>query len=432
MRASDRWASMLTILALGCAGPGAADVGVDTGRDAGVDAGRDAGRGGGRDAGQDADLDAGLLWLPLSGTPTGCRLKMASADYVSARTWDIVPCVGTAGCRRLVAPPPVSGQNPFRVEEGHGIHDGARGLVAIFSDDDVHREEWIIDDSGHAIAGFRTSAISAGGSDSCFQSDFDVSASHFAFDLQHIVDPDGIANYLYRGALGSPPTLVGDLRAAFTGGWEQEIRLDGLRTAAWMSFQVVQAAETDGTIAPVTPDSASCAIADVVGDAIFVECSTPTNVHVQLPGGALTPMFDHGINFGLDSDGTDMVWARYTLLDGGVMTELWAAPHTSAPAAVVERLVANVPAGTITGPYDLRVGFGYVALLEQSDRMGIYRLADGARAEIHSPAGQYWSSTVQYVGPEEIALTSSLPRQDPLTDAQLMFVRIDSLTFVRP
>ncbi len=434
MTASRRWAPLLAILALGCAGPGSPDVGIDAGADSGADAGRDGGRDGGRDAGHDADLDAGLLWMPLSGVPSGCELAMASPAYVAARAWTLEPCDDRSGCRRIVAPPPVAGQNPFRVESGHGVHDGSRGLMAIFSDDDVHREEWIIDDSGQALAGFRTAAVSAGITESCFQSDFDVSAREFAFDLSHTVAPDGIANYLYRGALGAPPTLVGDLRAAFTGGWEQEIRVDGPRAAAWMSFQVVLAAELDGTIAAITPNTGGgCEIADVVGDAVFVECVTPTNIEVQLPGGPLTPLFSHGVNYGLDSDGHDMVWGRFALLDdGGVHSELWTAPHTTDPSALVERLLATVPPSDNPEPTDIRVGFGYAALLEQSDRIGVYRLTDGARAQIDSPAGQYWTSFVQYIGPEEIALTAGLPRQDPLTDAQLMFVRIDSLTFVPP
>lgn len=419
----------LVSLASACSGPSPEDAGTDVG----VDAGHDAGHDGGRDAGIDAGRDAAFAdggWIALGDVPHSelCHLYIATPDHVAATAWPIEPCPDRGGCRRIVSPGGPPRTNPFRVERGHGVNDGSRGLFVVFGDTDGYTDEWVVDDSGHAVVGLRTTALTSG--DSCTHVMYDVSTSHYGFVLLRLVQPDDISNYLYRGELGATPDLVVDMRGPFAHGSTQELRLDGLRSAAWMSFQVVQAVEADGSLSAITPGSGGgCEVADVVGDAIFAECVAPTNVFVQLPGGPLTPMFGSGLNFGLDSDGTDMVWLRYVPADGGTQAQVWAAPHTTDPAALRERHIADVPTSTGPDPQDLRVGFGYAAVLEQPDRLGVYRLTDGARAEILAPTGEYWSSFVQYIGPDEIAATSGAPLVEPLTDSQIMFIRLDSLTF---
>lgn len=273
--------------------------------------------------------------------------------------------------------------------------------------------------------GFRTDSVTA---DSCAQTQYDVSSSHYGFVLLSLMQPDSVANYYYRAALGEDPVEVGDLRGPFTSGSSQEIRLDGPRTAAWMSFQHVQAVEASGALSDITATTpGACEIGDVVGDAIFVDCSGPTNVFVQLPGGPTTPLLSSGPSYGLDSDGTDMVWLRYP----PDHIELWASPFTTDPAAVVERHVADAPPATNPNAFEVKVGFGYAALLEQDGVLGVYRLADGARAQIDAPTGEYVSAFVQYVGPEEIAFaTRTIGTRNG--DHTLMFVRIDSLSFVAP
>ncbi len=420
------WAAWLGMLGGGCSGTVADDAGVD----AGVDAGRDGGQDAGPDAGRDAGIDGGWISLAVP-DPTRCELSMATAERVAATSWPIEPCPDRTGCRRIVTPGGPVGTNPFRIERGHGAHDGTRGLFTVLGEFSGNRDVFVVDDGGHALAGFRTRALTPGGT--CTQTEHDVSATHLAFVLLRTIEPDGIAEFFYRGELVAVPSYVADLRAPFAHGGSQELRLDGVRTAAWMSFQSVVAVEADGTESVIAPAlGGGCEVADVVADAVFVECSLPTNVHVQLPGGPLRALFASGVNFGLDSDGTDMAWIRFEPLDGGFQPQVWASPHASDPGAVVERHVADVPGGTNPQPTDLRVGFGYAALLEQSDRLGVYRLSDGARAEILAPAGEYWSGFVQYIGPEEIAATSGVPSTSPPTDSQLMFIRIDSLTFVPP
>lgn len=408
------------------------DAGSDGGTDTGADVGHDGGRDGGHDAARDAALDG---WIAVEGVPdpTLCSLYVASPELVAATSWPVVPCADRGGCRCIVSPGGPVDTNPFRVERGHGVHDGVRGTFIVFSRTTAYQDEWVVDGDGHAVMGVRSSVFAAG-ADSCEQGNWDISSTHYAFDLARVIGSDGIADYMFRGALGAVPAYVTDLRRPFASGWSQEIRVDGLRAAAWMSFQVVQAVEDDGALSAITPGTGGgCAIADVIGDAIFVECSTPTNVHVQLPGGALTPMFSTGINYGLDSDGTDMAWLRYVAIDGGFQTQIWTSPHTTDPSAVVERHVADMPPSNQPDPYDLRIGFGYAVLLEQSDRLGVYRLSDGARAQIDAPTDEYWGAAfVQYVGPEEIAVTSARIDVGPSTDSQLMFIRLDSLTFVPP
>jgi len=286
-----------------------------------------------------------------------------------------------------------------------------------------------VDDAARALMGIRTRAVTSG--DSCTQGFYDVSETEYAFVLLRLVQPAEIANFLYRNRLDLAPAQVTDIRSPFASGTAQEVRLDGVRAAAWMSFQSVQGVEADGTFSVVSPHGESCAIADVVGDAIFIECSMPTNVFTQQPHGAPTPLFGSANNYGLDSDGTDMAWVRFAALDdGGITTEIWTAPHTANPASVHEREIATVPPGNLASPYDLRVGFGYAALLEQDDRVGVYRLADGARAQIDAPVGEFFGrGFIQYIGPEEIVLTSTL-QLSRNGDSQVMFIRLDSLTFV--
>ncbi len=432
MSASSRVVLVLVSVAVfgcGCGGITSDDAGQDAGTDAGRDGGRDTGP---HDAGIDAAEWDGGGWVAAAEVPSGCELYFASAALIRSTTFSIVPCPDRVGCREMTRTSGRVGPRQFLVDMGHGVHDGARGLFVAEGDlEDGWTEAWVIADDGSAVIGARSRPVTAG--DYCSEVAFDVSATDFALDLQRGIHPDGDSEFLYRADLGTTPQLVADLRSPFAHGGVQEIRLDELRTAAWLSTQLVEAAEIDGTLTTLAPPSGECEIADVVGDAIFTECSGPTNVYVQLPGGAVTPLFDPtGRSYGLDSDGTDMAWLRYTLLDGGYQAALWTAPHTTDRSSVHERLVAQVPPDTTAVQVDVRVGFGYAAVLERVNVLGVYRLSDGARAEIDAPAGENWTGFVQYIGPEEIAATSGVPDVSPPTSSALMFIRLDSLTFVTP
>jgi len=414
-----------------CAGSESGDAGVDAGSDAGPE---DLGSDSPRDTGLvDSGIDAWALdggWSPVPGAPTGC-LEIASPELVAATTWAIERCPDRAGCRRIPAP---AGSTTFFVERAHGAQDGARGLVAIVhSSDEISTEEWIVDDQGRTISGFRGPQIRPEG-EPCWQGEYDVSATSFAL-LTAGPDPSPtVTQGLFRGAIGSVPGRVTDLDAPSGGrAFAQEIRIDTGRVGAWMSSQVVQAVEVDGSISTIADIGASCSLLDVVGDAIFVLCAPrlPT-VYAQLPGGPLEVLLDPTIgNNGLDSDGTTMAWLRYRLVDGGGTVELWTSPHAVHAADVQERMVASVPVSSMGYPYELRVGFGYAAVLEQPDVIGVYRLSDGARATLQAPAGEQWRGFVHWIGPTEIAASSGPPTA--LTNyTALIFVRIDSLTFVPP
>lgn len=438
MRASEAVVAALMIAIAGCVcggGGPAPDSGRDSGDDTGTDGGRDAGRDSGRDVGSDARVPDGG-WSPLPDVPTGCELLAASPDLIAATTWPVEMCPDRPGCRRIApigdAPP---GAVSFRVERGHGIHDGSRGVVAILGDTrPTWRDEWIVDDRGRTLAGFRTRMPVTTG-DQCFQTKYDVSSAEFAFVLTQGVAGE-VRDMLWRGALGAWPTHVADLVEPFVDtGWSQEIRLDGLRTASWLSTQRVQAVEEDGTVSVIagTAPGCSAAIADVVDDTIFVECfgTSVSSIYTQQPGGALEALFADTsvLASGLDSDGTDMVWFVYSRVGSEYMTELWTSPHAVHSADVRARRVANVPPIPMSYPLDLRVGFGHAASLEAEDVVAVYRLSDGARAEIHAPDGELWNGFVQYIGPEEIAVTSGVSTA-PASDRALMFIRLDSLAFV--
>ena len=404
--------------------------------DSGADVGADAPAADALDADASSDAPAArwdtgpgaLAWSPVPGAPTGF-LEMATPALVAATTWAIEPCPDRAGCRRVLAPP---GSTKFFVERGHGAHDGARGLVAIVhASDTISTDEWIVDDHGRSVSGFRGPQVRPEG-EPCWQGEYDVSATSFALSVAGPDPSPTVTQELFRSPLGSVPTRVTDLDAPSGGtAFAQEIRVDTGRVAAWMSSQVVQAVEVDGSISTIADIGSSCNVLDVVGDAIFVLCAPrlPT-VYAQLPGGPLEVLLDPTIgNNGLDSDGTTMAWLRYRLVDGGGTVELWTSPHAVHAADVHERLVAHVPVGSMGYPNVLRVGFGYVAVLEQLDVIGVYRLADGARATLQAPTGEHWRGFVHYVGPTEIAASSG-PTTALTNYTGLMFVRIDSLRFV--
>jgi hypothetical protein len=122
-----------------------------------------------------------------------------------------------------------------------------------------------------------------------------------------------------------------------------------------------------------------------------------------------------------------MVWLEYDVDPAtslAINGEVWTAPYTESAAALMPRRIDTLPQIDFDGA--IRVGFGYAAAPDGNGGLRVYRLADGAHADLTPPSGEFWFPA-SYVGPTEIAVAAR--GADALDTTQLCFIRIDSLPF---
>ncbi|MEZ4336886.1 MAG: hypothetical protein R3B82_09685 [Sandaracinaceae bacterium] len=136
------------------------------------------------------------------------------------------------------------------------------------------------------------------------------------------------------------------------------------------------------------------------------------------------------------TDGTDMAWIQaYGRVSSYEFDrlELWASPYAERAEDLVPRHVADLP---FTDPYpEASIGSGYVTIAETDTSLravlGVYRLSDGARAEIAAPGVSIHWHAAAYVTPEIVAVATGVGGTPP-RDSSLRMHRIDSLEFVAP
>jgi len=175
-----------------------------------------------------------------------------------------------------------------------------------------------------------------------------------------------------------------------------------------------------------------------VGDSLFYDVYGATHgIRVSTggePGVDLVVPDDGSEPIRILTDGTDMAWIqgrdRVAAGDFGHL-ELWTSPHASRAEDVTPRYVASLD---FRDPYpEASIGSGYVSIVEYVPSRGnsvlsVYRLSDGARAEIAPPEGRgYWHAAA-YITDEEVAVAFSRGGPPPQDEA-LMIVDIDSLDF---
>jgi hypothetical protein len=106
------------------------------------------------------------------------------------------------------------------------------------------------------------------------------------------------------------------------------------------------------------------------------------------------------------TDGTSLYWLQgygQTGPNDFERIEIWSAPYTTDPSALVPRRVAVTPLTAMSNT--LHAGHEYAAIGQPESRLQLYRVADGAEATIDPPPGTILAQGgVLWLGPEEIAI----------------------------
>jgi len=425
-------------LAVSCSGDAPLDGGVeDGGADAGFDAGRDAGR---RDAGPgpDAGFDAGPdeHWTPVEGLPDGCLVDYTtSADALEGFREE--PCPDRSGCRRLVPQWPW-GPVTFRVDGGHGFGSSPSFHFIRFGPGG-HWEWWVAAGSGDPRLGFR------GHFDVCRPGRGDVSRDRFSIIVTE-ADGDFVNSWLLAGRLPGAELSIqnlgrlSDLIPRSSSLAVSRVGDEWIGVQSRPSHRIVAAPWVgDPTVVAGEVEPGQTYLSASIGDSLFYDVyGDPHGVRVSTngePGVDLIVPDDGSEPVRILTDGTDMAWIqgrdRVAAGDFGRL-ELWTSPHASRAEDVEPRFVADLD---FRDPYpEAAIGAGYVSIREwiAADMVtvvALYRLSDGARAEIRPPVGQTTWRAAAYITETEVAVAFSRGGPPPQDEA-IMFVDIDSLDFV--
>lgn len=436
--------SFLFLIALACDGNHPRDAGTDAGpppRDAGHDAGHDAGL---RDAGHDAaGDDAGPpgAWTLVPGLPDGCVVEYTT-DASELEGFRREPCTDREGCEWLV-PEWEWGIVELRVEGGVADSDPPafffrrEGPLGAW-------EEWLVLEDGTPRIGFRGASRRP---EACYTAYFDADAMRYGLTINQ---PDTEADVLHSWVLG--------------GQWRDAVTVENLGRLTDVGppgSDLVAIRVSRGRLA--VESAPSHAIVDVpwAGDAqvvgdwmdggqTYVAAVHDDTVFYDVYGGhhhvrastagergrvLIDPSDAEAIR--VMTDGTDMAWIQaYGRVSSYEFDrlELWASPYAERAEDLVPRHVADL---SFTNPYPpAALGSGYVALRELDTSgtravIGLYRLSDGARAEIPALVATSFRLAAAYITPEVLAVGSSVGSSPP-RDWAVMFLQLDSLTFVAP
>ncbi len=410
------------------------DAGGDASLEAGVDAGLDAGHDAGWDAGHDAAVrdaavrDAGPEggWSRIPDLPDGCVVEY-TRDPTMLEPFRREPCPGRPGCERLIPTWEVGGFNPVpgAVAPPSFVFTRGRGLL----------EVWAAQEDGSARVGARAEILP------CFPRWLALSDERFGLVVQMGDEIEVTLDWIVSGALaGGPVTNHGRVLDLTRVG---RILADGSR-------MVVEAAGRRRLIEiPWTGDPRILAEAGsrerlelgaLAGDTVFYEVSSDDQYHLGAAtdtetGAVLVDPLDADATTPL-TDGRDLAWiqayGRVTSVEY-TRLELWASPYATRAADVIPRRIAalasNDPHPSAT------IGGGHVALVEvePSDgtrRLRVFRLSDGARAEVARDPDPEVSGPGEaaYVTAEHVAYRQDSGR----SPSWLERVRLDSLDFAQP
>ncbi len=431
-------AMLFVALALSCSGDVPPDGGTDAGTpplDGSHDAGRDAGP---QDAGHDAAVvDAGPpgAWSLVPGLPAGCVVEYTTvASELEPFTRD--SCPDRTGCERLV-PTWEWGLVELRVDGGVG---GDRPMFFFTRDGPLGDwQKWLVDADGDAILGVR------GELDRCFPAYLHASSDGYGLVA---IEPDG--DYAHSWVLG--------------GTWTPEMSLENLGRLSDLvprgsDFHAVRAGARriavestpwhavvdvpwsgDARIVGDGADGGETYVAAVIGDTVFYDVyGGHHHVRAATDGERGRVLIDPPGSEAIRilTDGTDMAWIQaYGRIDSFEFgrLELWTSPHAERAEDLVPRRVADL---SFTNPYPrAQIGAGHVAFIVYDpggrfDSVVVYRLADGARAQIDSPLGGPHFRDVAYITATTLATPASRSGSPP-KDEWLTLFDMGSLEFVSP
>lgn len=381
-----------------------AAIGDDAGVDGGIHPPSDSGL---RDAGgTDAGHDAGPMevgWTRVEELAPECDIRFALDPAAVVPALEETPCEGVAtGCRSLRFRRSPEGIDRVRVLQGRWDSTTNAGYFGWWwVDYGARRHVILANDRGQSVlvwdqvpaSDCRTSAVEAG--------DGRV-AIGFSSPSSVIAGPVDRPSEL-RLVTSFPRSEIPD--SVHVQGVPLSEEIIGVNnTGNGQAWRLEWDGSYRSAFTGIGPSSKS--ITDVHGDALFadehsfvqsrvwVSDSTGDRVLIQ-PTGA------HAVE--LVTDGRNLVWEQgYDQLAITTFTrlELWTAPYTTDPAALMPRRLAVLEHNGVT---DAHFSGDHVVIASARARVLAYPLDGGSRRAITAPDGFEWGD-ILFAGPEEVAI----------------------------
>jgi hypothetical protein len=363
------------------------------------------------------DTDSGSVgWTEIDGFPELC--DQWTTDPALIGRFEETGCDEMpVGCTRLVPSWP-DGRDLYLVSRRTGIHDGTRGLfTALHYISDSQIALGVFTEEGNPqvafrgrlpteVSGCQVARLMAG------------RRGDVAFKANVLDAPTRQFVGAASEETGGEPQLIHIVE-------EEDARLSGIGTL-WptqggVAINLTPASFmllldwTDGTPTPIgSPDGdpGLDTMSDFYDSAIFFTYWDETQeVRVALPGDENRTLIAPSdaaaaATATVRTDGTSLYWLQgygQTGPNDFERIEIWSAPYTTDPSALVPRRVAVTPLTAMSNT--LHAGHEYAAIGQPESRLQLYRVADGAEATIDPPPGTILAQGgVLWLGPEEIAI----------------------------
>ncbi|MCA9614800.1 MAG: hypothetical protein KC586_18715 [Myxococcales bacterium] len=410
--------AVLVVLLVGCSGSnGPKDSGIDATVDSGIDAPLDATLDAGRDAGRDGGRDAGPLdpdWVGLPGILDGCQIERAVAPETLARL-EWTSC--GEGCQRLVP----DARWAWGAVADAGGHSEGRTMLLLAGrerrEPDGPTVLLLFDvDSSTPLVAMRHQETED--RVVCAVNVMAFGQGHVAFPVIMVDFERGYEEtWVFHGSVDEPEELVEPvlrigndelpglgnlLQRSFASATTAAFQVQPLGEMWIVEGGVLARRANRGSAAPGSPQGPQ-----LVGRHLMwmeweakvrlahATFDSPSEIFLDVP--------DADTLFA--TDGADLAWLQGYGWDEVAMayarTEVWTAPYTTEPDALVPRRVrTDYPVLSRRGV----VGGGRWVAIDGESVLGLVELSTGRVSRIELPAGMVFSDPPTWVTATEIGI----------------------------